>query len=59
FALLGRPLLGHVIAERAGHALHFAMTQKIMSDPSLYELLTFDELASDVAEALVGASRID
>lgn len=59
FALLGRPLLGHVIAERAGHALHVAMTQKIMSDPSLYELLTFDQLASDVAESLVGASRAD
>lgn len=59
FALLGRPLLGHVIAERAGHALHVAMVKKIMSDPSLYELLTFDQLASNVAESLVGASRAD
>src|SRR5665213_2149493 len=24
-ALIGRPLLGHVIAERAGHAMHFAL----------------------------------
>ncbi|MDZ7638814.1 MAG: UDP-3-O-acyl-N-acetylglucosamine deacetylase [Bryobacterales bacterium] len=59
FALLGRPLLGHVIAERAGHALHVAMTHKIMSDPSLYELLSFDQLASDVAESLVSASSAD
>lgn len=52
-ALLGRPLLGHVIAERAGHAMHAALVARIMSDPSLYEILTFDQLASRVAEALV------
>lgn len=57
FALLGRPILGHVIAERAGHALHVAMVHKIMSDPSLYELLSFDQLASTVAESLVTAGR--
>ena len=52
-ALIGRPLLGHVIAERAGHAMHTALVAKIMSDPSLYEIVTFDELASRVAESLV------
>jgi UDP-3-O-[3-hydroxymyristoyl] N-acetylglucosamine deacetylase len=52
-ALLGRPLLGHVIAERAGHAMHAALVARIMSDPGLYEVLTFDQLASRVAQALV------
>src|SRR5579862_3093557 len=52
-ALLGRPLLGHVIAERAGHAMHWALVARIMSDPSLYEILTFDQLASRVTQALV------
>jgi UDP-3-O-[3-hydroxymyristoyl] N-acetylglucosamine deacetylase len=52
-ALLGKPLLGHVIAERAGHAMHAALVARIMSDPSLYEVLDFDQLASRVAEALV------
>jgi len=52
-ALLGRPLLGHVIAERAGHAMHTAVVARIMSDPSLYEILTFDQLATRVAKALV------
>jgi UDP-3-O-[3-hydroxymyristoyl] N-acetylglucosamine deacetylase len=52
-ALVGRPLLGHVIAERAGHAMHVALVAKIMSDPSLYEILSFDELAGRVAQALV------
>ena len=50
-ALLGRPLLGHVIAERAGHAMHTALVARIMQDPSLYELLTFDQLASRGASA--------
>ena len=52
-ALLGRPLLGHVIAERAGHAMHAALVKTIMSDPTLYEILTFDQLATRVAQALV------
>lgn len=52
-ALIGRPLLGHVIAERAGHAMHFALVARIMSDPSLYEILSFDQVAGRVAHALV------
>jgi UDP-3-O-[3-hydroxymyristoyl] N-acetylglucosamine deacetylase len=52
-ALLGRPLLGHVIAERAGHAMHTALVAKIMSDASLYDIVTFDQLATRVAAALM------
>ena len=52
-ALIGRPLLGHVIAERAGHAMHAALVSKIMSDASLYDVLTFDQLATQVTHALV------
>jgi UDP-3-O-[3-hydroxymyristoyl] N-acetylglucosamine deacetylase len=52
-ALMGRPLLGHVIAERAGHAMHAALVSRIMSDTSLYEVLSFDQLATRVAHALV------
>ena len=52
-ALIGKPLLGHVIAERAGHAMHTALVSRIMSDPSLYEVLSFDQLATRVAHALV------
>jgi UDP-3-O-[3-hydroxymyristoyl] N-acetylglucosamine deacetylase len=52
-ALIGKPLLGHVIAERAGHAMHAALVARIMSDPSLYEILTFDQLASRVTHSLV------
>ena len=52
-ALIGKPLLGHVIAERAGHAMHTALVSRIMADPTLYEVLSFDQLATRVAHALV------
>jgi UDP-3-O-[3-hydroxymyristoyl] N-acetylglucosamine deacetylase len=52
-ALLGRPLIGRVIAERAGHALHVALVAKIMSDASLYEIHTWDELTAMAHSAAV------
>ena len=45
-ALIGKPLLGHVIAEKAGHAMHFALVNKIMSDPTIYEIITHDQVAT-------------
>lgn len=50
-ALIGRPLLGHVIAERAGHAMHTALVHKIMHDPSCYELVSGEEARSAAAQA--------
>jgi len=41
-ALIGRPLLGRVVADKAGHAMHVALVNKIMSDASLYEIVTLD-----------------
>jgi UDP-3-O-[3-hydroxymyristoyl] N-acetylglucosamine deacetylase len=55
-ALIGKPLIGHVIAEKAGHAMHFALVNKIMSDPTLYEILTEDQISGEGAEALVARS---
>jgi UDP-3-O-[3-hydroxymyristoyl] N-acetylglucosamine deacetylase len=52
-ALIGKPLLGHVVAERAGHAMHTALVNRIMSDHTAYEMLSFDQLATRVAGALV------
>jgi UDP-3-O-[3-hydroxymyristoyl] N-acetylglucosamine deacetylase len=41
-ALIGRPMLGHVVAERAGHAMHVALVSKIVSDESLYEVVSIE-----------------
>ena len=48
-ALIGRPLLGCVVAEKAGHAMHVALVKKLMSDPSLYEIVTLGRSSGAVA----------
>jgi len=52
-ALIGRRLIGHVIADRAGHAMHVALVSRIMSDPSLYEVVTEEEAPASKRQALV------
>ena len=52
-ALIGKPLLGRVIAERAGHAMHFAVVNRIMNDPTLYEIVTADQLEDGNVQAMV------
>ena len=37
-ALAGRRIQGHIVAERAGHAMHTALVQKLMRDRSAWEL---------------------
>ena len=37
-ALAGRRLMGRVIAERAGHAMHVALVQRLLRDRSAWEL---------------------
>ena len=44
-SLLGHPILGHVIAEHAGHAMHTALVLKLMKDRSTWTLVTADEAA--------------
>ncbi len=51
-ALIGRPMLGHVVAERAGHAMHVALVSKIVSDESLYEVVALDEEPAPASAAL-------
>lgn len=38
--LLGAPLLGHVIADRSGHALHRAFMQTLINNPQAWEYVT-------------------
>ena len=44
-ALLGRRILGRVVADRAGHAMHTAMVALLLRDRSLWEEATVDESA--------------
>lgn len=47
-SLLGRPLLGHVVAYRAGHDLHARLARRIHETPDAWFLAPF---ATDSAEA--------
>jgi UDP-3-O-[3-hydroxymyristoyl] N-acetylglucosamine deacetylase len=54
-ALIGRPLLGCVVAEKAGHAMHVQLVSHIMSDPSLYEIVTLERPAARFPQAVMTA----
>ncbi len=41
--LLGYPLMGHVIANRSGHGLHFELMQAIIDNPHCWELVTLED----------------
>ena len=42
-ALLGRPLIGHVVAERAGHAMHALLVSRLLQDRKAWILATETE----------------
>jgi UDP-3-O-[3-hydroxymyristoyl] N-acetylglucosamine deacetylase len=43
FSLLGVPFIGHLIADRSGHATHTRLVQQILSHPDSWVLLDGDE----------------
>jgi UDP-3-O-[3-hydroxymyristoyl] N-acetylglucosamine deacetylase len=43
-ALIGHPLIGHVVAERAGHAMHIALVSRLLRDKSAWQLVSADEI---------------
>ena len=42
-ALLGKQILGNVVADRAGHAMHTALVSRILRDRSLWEETTVED----------------
>jgi UDP-3-O-[3-hydroxymyristoyl] N-acetylglucosamine deacetylase len=60
-ALLGKPILGRIVADRAGHAMHTALVSRILRNQSLWEEVTLPEdghaaASSYKAEAAVSSS---
>jgi len=39
-ALLGKQIIGHIVADRAGHAMHTALVSRLLRDRSLWEETT-------------------
>lgn len=62
FALLGHPMVGHVLAERAGHAMHIALLSRLLRDKSTWTLANSSELIplarANLHEEVATASRI-
>jgi len=55
-ALIGKQILGAVVADRAGHAMHTALVSRILRDHSYWEETTLEDSAP--APALVSAARL-
>ena len=53
FSLLGLPFIGHLIADRSGHALHTRLVKQILDHPECWVLLNADH---SVASAQVSAT---
>jgi UDP-3-O-[3-hydroxymyristoyl] N-acetylglucosamine deacetylase len=45
-SLIGHQVLGRVVADRAGHAMHTALVSRLLRDPSSWELATLAEPAA-------------
>lgn len=43
-ALIGKPLIARIIANKAGHALHTHLVNRILNNPSLYSLKKLSQL---------------
>jgi UDP-3-O-[3-hydroxymyristoyl] N-acetylglucosamine deacetylase len=48
-ALLGKPILGKVVADRAGHAMHTALVSTLLRDKTLWEEVTVVQEEGDAA----------
>jgi len=59
-ALIGHQILGNVVADRAGHAMHTALVSRLLRDPSLWEETTLSEesAAEYLPSALAAAQRV-
>ena len=61
-ALVGHPIIGHVVAHRGGHALHAGFAVKILEDADAWRLveapLAPSEAAAHAPEPITGAAPI-
>ena len=55
-ALLGKQILGNVVADRAGHALHTALVSRLLRDHTLWEETTAEEEEVSAAESRIPAT---
>jgi len=54
-ALLGKQILGSVVADRAGHAMHIALVSRILRDQSYWKQTALDDRAPEPELAAAGS----
>jgi UDP-3-O-[3-hydroxymyristoyl] N-acetylglucosamine deacetylase len=57
-ALIGRQILGSVVADRAGHAMHTALVSRILRDKSYWEETALEEAPREGAMASVATLSV-
>ncbi len=55
-SLLGRRIIGRVVANRAGHAMHTALVSRLLKDPTLWEETTEENDSVEAVPAELNAS---
>jgi UDP-3-O-[3-hydroxymyristoyl] N-acetylglucosamine deacetylase len=56
-ALIGHPIVGHVVAHRAGHALHTALAARLLEERDAWMLVESTAAATPLATAMPAAAR--
>jgi UDP-3-O-[3-hydroxymyristoyl] N-acetylglucosamine deacetylase len=56
-ALLGGPVLGHVVAHRAGHALHTNLAAQLLAEPDAFAVVDHTAAPVAAADAVPAAAR--
>ena len=54
-ALIGHPIIGHLVAHRGGHALHTAFAAKLLEEPDAWSLVEWSESGAQEVGAPVHA----
>ncbi len=57
-ALLGKQIVGNVVADRAGHAMHTALVSRLLRDHTLWEETTMEDSAPPAIAAMHLAQRV-
>lgn len=56
-ALLGSPVLGHVIAEKSGHSIHLGLMEAIAANPDCWEYVQFRKNGGSVLKQVVVGTK--
>ncbi len=56
-ALVGKQILGNIVADRAGHAMHTALVSRLLRDKTLWEETSLDEAEEETQPATVAVAE--